>query len=153
MPVEFPTFDGDDDPPLVLANFLKAVRKFLAELVETDRDSLGDRLFVRALRNEMLAAWEEAQVHFDLAIERAENSYLRLQPGNALYEHGLYGRQLRFKLAVIRYFYGQYLSVGKGILKKLIEMIDDLLKSILDAIGAGGAISEIKDFIKDSIDD
>jgi hypothetical protein len=27
------------------------------------------------------------------------------------------------------------------------------LKIILDAIGAGGAIAEIKDFIKDSVDD
>ena len=29
-------------------------------------------------------------------------------------------------------------------LKKLLGIIDDLLKSILDAVGGGGAISEIK---------
>jgi len=38
-------------------------------------------------------------------------------------------------------------------LKKPLGIIDDLLKSILDAVGRRGAISEIKHFIKDSIDE
>lgn len=59
-------------------------------------------------------------------------------------EHGLYGWQLAFKLAVIQFFYGRYLLIGKGILKKLLGIIDDLLKSIFDAVGGAGAISEIK---------
>ena len=31
-----------------------------------------------------------------------------------LREHGLYGRQLAFKVAVIRFFYGRYLLIGKA---------------------------------------
>ena len=45
---------------------------------------------------------------------------------------------------VIQFFYGRYLLIGKGILKKLLGIIDDLLKSIFDAVGGAGAISEIK---------
>jgi hypothetical protein len=63
---------------------------------------------------------------------------------NQLREHGLYGWQLAFKLAVIQFFYGRYLLIGKGILKKLLGIIDDLLKSIFDAVGGAGAISDIK---------
>jgi hypothetical protein len=32
-----------------------------------------------------------------------------------LCEHGLYGWQLAFKLAVTQFFYGRYLLIGKGI--------------------------------------
>ena len=39
---------------------------------------------------------------------------------------------------MIRFFYGRYLLIGKGILKKLLGIIDDLSKSILDAVGGGG---------------
>ena len=71
-------------------------------------------------------------------------SRIRNLTEHQLREHGLCGWQLAFKLAVIRFFYGRYLLIGKGILKKLVGIIDDLLKSILDAVGGGGAISEIK---------
>ena len=37
-----------------------------------------------------------------------------------------------------------FLLIGTGILKKLLGIIDDLLKSIFDAVCGGGAISEIK---------
>ena len=38
-------------------------------------------------------------------------------------------------IAVFQFFYGRYLLIGKGILKKLLGIIDDVLKSILDAVG------------------
>ena len=47
--------------------------------------------------------------------------------------------------------HARYLSVGKGMLKKIIDILDDLLDSILDAIAGGGAIKEFKDFVKDSV--
>ncbi len=68
-------------------------------------------------------------------------------------EHGLSGRHLRFKLEVIRYLNGRYAATGKGILKKLLDAIDTLLKSIIKAAGLGDAAEKLKDFIKDSIDD
>jgi hypothetical protein len=86
-----------------------------------------------------------------MVTSRRLESRIRNLTKDQLREHGLYGRQVAFKLAVIRFFYGRYLLIGKGILKKPLGVIDDVLKSILDAVGDGGAISEIKDFIKDSI--
>jgi hypothetical protein len=155
MPVSFPEFSGesDRDPRPTLADFLTTLQKFLAELVDTNHDPQGRPLFLESLRDDMRAAWNEAQPHFAAAIARVNNAVFSLSANNPFYEHGLYGRQLRFKLAVIAAFNQQYLAIGKGILRKLIDIIDDLLKCILDAIGAGGAISEIKDFIKDSLDD
>ena len=151
MPVEFPEFSGyvHADPRPVLIKFLQQLRDFLDEIVTTDADSLGSQgLFLHPLLEDMRAAWTEARPNFDGAIDRLSNLDL-----DRLRQHGLYGRQLRFKLAVIRFFYSRYLGVGRGILRKLIDIIDDLLKSLLDAMGTGGAISEIKDFIKDSLDD
>jgi hypothetical protein len=71
-------------------------------------------------------------------------SRIRNLTEDQLREHGLYGWQLALKLAVAQFFYGRYLLIGTGILKKLLGIIDDLLKSILDAVGGAGAISEIK---------
>ena len=79
-----------------------------------------------------------------MVTSRTLESRIRNLKEDQLREHGLYGWQLAFKLAVIQFFYGRYLLIGKGILKKLLGIIDDLLKSILDAVGGGGAISEIK---------
>jgi len=141
-------FSGEGDPRAILIAFVRQVQKFLHELVQSNRGPRGESLFHEQLLGPMRAAWAEVQPHFpevaggirDLTDEQIRN-------------HGLGGQQLRFKLAVIRFFYGQYLSVGKGVLKKLIDIIDDLLKSILEAIGGGGAIAEIKDFIKDSVEE
>jgi len=41
--------------------------------------------------------------------------------------------------------------IGKPGLRRLIEAINDLLKSYLAAIGANEAIAEIKDFIRNSL--
>ena len=150
MPVEFPTFTGDSDPRETLVRFLQAVHDFLNEIVESNHDPRGLRLFFEELLGPMRQAWQEVEDghHFQQVEDR-----IRELPEAKLRDHGLYGRQLTFKLAVIRFFHQRYLSYGKGILRRLLDIIDDLLKSILDAIGGGGAISEIKDFIKDSVEE
>lgn len=151
MPVEFPQFRvGDDDPHDTLRRFVMAVHDFLDELVESNRDPTGQTLFLEQLLDAMRRAWQE--VRHDEHFPRAMNRIRELNE-EQLRDHGLYGWQLTFKLAVIRLFHGRYLSVGKGILRKLLDIIDGLLKSILDAIGGHGAIAEIKDFIKDSVDE
>ncbi len=144
----FPEFNGFDDPRPALIEFVRGLEAFLAEIVETGRDPLGERLFWPELYDEMRPAWNEVREHFPRVIQRLED----ISPGQ-IFEHGLGGRQLRFKLAVIRFFHARYLSVGKGVLKKIIDILDDLLDSILDAIAGGGAIKEFKDFVKDSIED
>ena len=150
MPVEFPAFSSDGDPRNTLVLFVRAVHDFLGEIVESNHDRFTRPLFWEELLPPMRGAWREVEEHrhfpeVESRIQRLTEAQFR--------DHGLYGQQLAFKLAVIRFFYGRYLSFGKGILKKLLDIIDDLLKSILDAIGSGGAISEIKDFIRDSIQD
>jgi hypothetical protein len=142
MPVTFSEFSGQGDPRNTLINFVEEVRKFLDDLVQQQS------LFRQSLRSDMQAAWQEVEPLFSEIRTRIAN----LSDAD-IRNHGLGGRQLRFKLAVIRFFYEQYQRVGTIILKKLIDIIDTLLKSILEAIGGGGAIAEIKDFIKDSLED
>ena len=151
MPVVFPEFGGGDEGPRgALVSFVRAVHDFLAELIQSNRDRQGQHLFLEDLLRPMGRAWQEVEqqryfADVERGIERLTDGQLR--------DHGLFGWQLAFKLAVIRFFHQRYLAAGKGILRKLLDIIDDLLKSILEAIGGGGAIAEIKDFIKDSIDE
>lgn len=143
MPVVFPQFrGGEEGPRSALVSFVRAVHDFLDELVHDPRN---ERLFLEQLLGPMRQAWREVEEQRYFA--DVESGIERLS------DHGLFGWQVAFKLAVIRFFYQRYLEVGKSVLKKLLDIIDDLLKSILDAIGGGGAIAEIKDFIKDSIDE
>ncbi len=149
MNVKFPRFSGKGDPRSTLVHFMWAVHKFLDELVRSNRDPTGRPLFWKQLLKPMRDAWREAeQNHYFSDVE----SRIRKLTSEKWREHGLYGRQLAFKLAVIRFFLTRYQSIGKSILRKLLNIIDDLLKSILEAVGGGGAISELKDFIKDSIE-
>ena len=150
MAVAFPLFSGDGDPRPILGIFLKELKKFLNELVSRGTDEQGSQLFIPPLREQMQEAWSEfvAENH----IENATNSISNLSD-TAIQNNGLQGKQLQFKLAVINFFNQRYIAVGKSIIRKLIDMLDDLLRSILSAIGGGEAISEIKDFIKDSLDD
>ena len=72
----------------------------------------------------------------------------------AIYEHGLHGAQLRLKFSVIRFLHARYLNIpGVGQLRRLIEAIDTLLKSILGAAGVGEGIKEIKEYIEHSLTD
>ena len=79
----------------------------------------------------MREAWRDVEDHGHFT---QVESRIRNLTEHQLREHGLYGRQLAFKLAVIRI----------------------LLRAVpfnRQGYGGGGAISEIKDFIKDSIDE
>lgn len=153
MPVEFPQFSGGGDPTDTLDEFVKQVHDFLAEIVRSDRDPISaEPLFEQELVPAMRAAWDEVKRAglFDDVGMRIRDA--RPRPEATFGPHGLTGQQLRFKLAVIRFFHGRYIARGgRRLLKKLLDIIDDLLDSILEALGVEGAISEIKDFIKDSI--
>ncbi|MBS0223702.1 MAG: hypothetical protein JSR91_23490 [Proteobacteria bacterium] len=147
MPLIVPVYDPATDPRPVLYQFVISVRDFLDELVREGRDPTGTPLFVERLLGFMGPAWEEGRPIFEgLAVAISDASPERLR------EHGLSGRQLGFKLEVIRYLNEQYLASGKGILRRLLDAIDTLLKSIIKAAGLGDAAEELKDFIKDSID-
>jgi hypothetical protein len=109
-------------------------------------------LFWKDLLPRMRQAWGELERQGDF--RKVERQIQQIEPGDRRWrDHGLRGRQLAFKLAVIRFLQGRYYLLGKSILRKLLDTIDDLLKSILDAVGGGRGILELKDFIKHSIDD
>ena len=100
MSVEFPEFSGDGRPHDTLVAFVRETQKFLAEVVESNRDHNDRPLFHEQLRPSMRAAWKEVQPLFP-EVERS----IDLLTDDQLRDHGLVGAQLRFKLAVIRVYH------------------------------------------------
>jgi hypothetical protein len=97
----------------------------------------------------MRAAWQEMPPHFQ-DLERA----IEALPPEQILRHGFSGRQLDFKLGVVASWWQRF-SAGGGrrIAKRLLDAIDDVLESLIDSTGVGGAIKEIKKAINGSIDD
>jgi hypothetical protein len=147
MSVEFPEFSGDGRPHDTLVAFVRETQKFLDELVQSNRDHNDRPLFHEQLRPSMRAAWKEVQPLFP-EVERS----IHLLTDDQLRDHGLVGAQLRFKLAVIRIYHGQYVAAGKRVLTKLADIIDGLLGSIVEATDAV-ATAGIQKFIKHSLED
>lgn len=150
MPVQFPQYaDMAQDPRGVLVDFVATTRNFLDEIVRTGTDYEGRPLFDDLLRELMRAAWAEARSQFEVVMPRI------LQISSPLIEqHGLSGQQLKFKLATIERRNTIFTQRGGGFLfHRVLGAIDTLLKSILDAAGAGGAIEEIKEYIGHSTND
>ena len=150
MPVPFPQTVGNDRTDI--QNFLDYVQKLLDELTRDAEPADGGPTFVRArliaqLANSAREAWQEARPVYETLYGRIPDL-----TNAALDAHGLLGAQLRFKLATIRFFNEQYTAVGRRVLKKLFDVIDILLKSILAVVGAGEGAAEIKDYIKEALD-
>jgi len=165
---------GEGDRGRIL-HFASELQSFISELIDEDR---GENIyFVAELYRPMAAAWKLSGQHF-------QDLYLRIENvgDDELFKHGLRGRELEFKLAVINYLWSKfadlkelppeegikripwlfwYPSVAikasfsnylRWLLKRLLEAIDKLLTSVLDAVGASGAVAEFKDFMESSID-
>lgn len=135
-----------------IMEFIGDVKEFLNEIVNTDDNA--QRMFYPILVRPMRDAWPNVSPRFDIL----KNS-LKLTSNNKLRDHGLTGNELEFKFSVIRYLSKKFFdnfpnsfSIAKIWLKKLLEALDKLLKSIFDAVGGGGAIGEYKDFIESCID-
>lgn len=107
-------------------------------------------------------AWEDTVGQF----RRLEQSVINIGPGEVA-RHGLGGAQLKFKLANVARW-SERLGDGdlptpddatmarlpakwRKYIRHLLNSINNLLKSILDAVGAGSALQEIKDAIKDAL--
>ena len=133
----------------LLISFLNAVYELLAQAVETTRDPLGGELFVEELIGPMQAAFPELREYFG-RVEAA----VRELPNVRMIEHGLTGPQLRFKLAGVSYRDGIYRQLGRIFhFKGLLDTLEALLDSILDAAGIGGAIKEFKEAVRNSTRD
>ena len=130
-----------------LAQFVRNVRTFFAFVLEDGHFSF---------------LWKQSSGLRDLALETfrfdiAEGAGLDLDraipdlPSGRLSRHGLIGRPLKFKFRVLSSIAGQWerlrgeLSV-RAWFKKVIDAIDSILDSLIDAAGgAGGLIKEFKD--------
>jgi hypothetical protein len=131
-----------------LQGFVYGVRDFLAFVLE-HTDAFG---FLWESNPELLG---EARDTF--ALDVAERGVPELAqaiddiPPEALHAHGLEGRPLRFKLRVLKSVSNLWprlkpqLSI-RDWLKKIIDAIDAILGSLVEAAGgAGGIIKEFKD--------
>ncbi len=144
---------GDGNPGEQLSAFVMQIKDLLSPLIS---DSENDHFFYDETRESMRLAWD--------SVERRFEDYAELVKGAStddLENHGLTESELAFKFAAINFVAGRFYALGDGSslgqrrrwLKKLLEIIDKLLKSILDAIPGGGAISEYKDFCESLIPD
>jgi DUF1009 family protein len=134
-----------------LQRFISETVGLLRSLVNEGYDSKGRRLFMLNVIEKMRPAWEEFEGDFD--VQKA-NSLIQNVAAARLQSFGLYGKQLDLKLAVIAAWTQRFSqSRLKKILLKLLDAIDTLLDSLIAATGIDEALKEIKDILRDSIDD
>lgn len=148
MPI---TPDSEADAKKRLKEFLRETVVFVRDLAlePYDRD---DNLF---LREELLPAvekgWEHFEEDFDLEEQQAK---IDLTDPIRLETHGLYGAQLDLKLAAVRFWFEEF---GRRKIKKvliwLIDTVDTVLRSLLDACGLDKALEELKDILRNCIKD
>ena len=153
MPIEpLLEFDGANDADK-RRDFVLWVKKTLGHLVgEADREYW--RVFVPDLIAPMEEAWAEAKSAFEVLADLV----VHLNPSQVL-AHGLWGAQLEFKLATVRYWAQRFIeqqSIGlnraaKGILRWLLNAINTLLTSLASAVGASTVLQEMKDAIRNAI--
>lgn len=138
-----------------LVHFTDQLELFLETLLNESRDR---NYFISGFQESYFAAWEELSIHFEFLREA-----IRFAEPIDFLLHGLTGNQLKFKFKVINHFSALFTEASNSrnrsgrftnmMLGKLMESLDKLLKSIMDAVGAGGAVGEFKDFMESLIDD
>jgi len=134
-----------------LEGFLGETLYFLQVLAYEGVDTEGRPLFIEALLPEIRQAWEEFRNDFD--VEKAQE-LIKKTPGPVLQSHGLYGHQLSLKLLAIATWRERFLGKRtKKLLLKLLDAIDTLLDSLMQAAGIDKALKEIKDILRNSIDE
>ena len=122
---------------------------WVQDTLEALQDEEYRRLFVPELIGPMKAAWIHARPRFEEVQALLAQTQL-----DQIELHGLSGPELDFKLKTVRYWAGRFIEGGSAVvLRRLLDSIDTLLVSLLDAIGGGGAVQEIKDAIRDAIAD
>lgn len=127
---------------------LAAFVPFLREILEM---TLTEGRVEQTLRPILNEAWKEilAAGYFEQLEAAATNA-----PKKAIQDHGLYGKQAELKRAVIGRAYDRYRArPGTQLLKRLLQAIENFLKSVLAALGVGAAVDEFKDALMGSLED
>lgn len=137
----FPTPDRFDEPDEYLRiEFIQAVADLISDVVRTGTDLHGHKLF----EDELLPYMRDAMDSLHDRIQALEWAIVDVSDQDIL-KHGLHGEQLRFKLAAIDLRDRHYRLIG-GVtnFRWLLETLEGLLDSIIDATAAGGAIKAFK---------
>lgn len=147
---------GFNESREALARYIEWVGEFLMRIAEYRNQVENDKIpyFEPDLTEGYYDAWNEfdAQDHIGRVSGylRGEENLDRLEMG--LYDHGLMGRQLAFKMGLTAFYTaGLRNAFGKrarAMLSQLLATINSLLKSILNVVPGGGAIEEIKQGIE-----
>ena len=130
--------------------------KLLLKFVEDTEGFLGrltrhKKAFIPTLWRSLDNAWSDTSDHFIKLRREIIENYRRNK--EKLQNHGLIGSELYLKLNTVEHYFGELItSGGKKVLKKLFNAINNLLNSIIQAIGASGAVTEIKDAINLALD-
>ena len=134
-----------------LRGFLGRTLDLLRMLAYEGVDEKGQPLFIEELLPKIPKAWEEFRADFN--VEKAER-LVNETPGPVLQSHGLYGHQLTLKLSAIASWRKRFLGKKtKKLLLRLLDAIDTLLDSLMQAAGIDKALKEIKDILRNSIDE
>lgn len=156
-----------------LRAFVVAVRQFLTDVVNDD-ENFGFLWYSDSTLRGLASSTLERDINEGAGL--ALDQEIGRISDEALYLHGLRGRPLRFKLAVLAAIdesKGTYLNGMSPVsdfavlsrlppelrkrfsmrewLKKIIDAIDAILDSLLDAVsapGAGGILKEFKDALR-----
>ena len=145
--VEFPFPDDvSDNPRPAISQFIEAVRDFIAEFVESGKDPTGAPLFEEALLDLMRPAFKETMPAFDALLGRTTEL-----SDESIGKHALSGDSLRFKFSVVNHRVAEFRQrPNVGRFRWVLDTIEGVLDSIIDAAGTGGAVKELKEAIRNS---
>ncbi len=134
-----------------LQSFISETFSLFKQLVYDGFDLDQEPFFLENHLEQIKAAWKE--FHEDFDTKNAKQKIMEAS-GRMLQIHGLYGKQLELKLSVINTWRERFNgNRAKKILIKLLDAIDTLLDSLIKATGIDEALKEIKDILRNSIDE
>jgi len=134
-----------------LTDFLKDTTALVRHLVYEGIDDDHRPFFFEDLSDQIRTAWEEFEEDFNIndAIDQINDT-----DAEKFQASGLYGSQLDLKLSVIDKWKKRFSKKRiKKILLKLLDAIDTVLDSLIAATGMNEALKEIKDILRNSIDE
>ena len=152
------TSDQSDNAKSAIYEFVEETFHFLGQLYaepygvgDEEDDETVRLLILKDMVDPLKNAWNEFSSDFD-----SDESRKRIfaTENDVLQNHGLYGHQLSAKLQLVALRRERFFSKRKKkFLLWLLDAIDTLLKSIISATGIDAALEEIKEVLRNSIDE
>jgi hypothetical protein len=107
--------------------------------------------FEPTLVNPLRQAWKELEETQEFG--RLETA-VRDAALDKIRGHGLSGQQFEYKRQVVRRWYDRYTQRPIArLVHRLLDVVDNVLDSLIDVTGVGGAIKEFKEAIAGSLED